>query len=100
LEDAVFDFHEIAGVDWDDGTREKIWKKHGVDYRECEETFFNRPLIVGDDIKHSEQERHYYLLGRSNAGRALFLIFTIRNDKVRVVSARDQSRKERQIYEQ
>jgi len=99
-EESVFDFEAIIGFDWDEGNREKNWIKHGVDYRECEEVFFNRPLIVGDEIKHSVQEKRYFVLGRSNAGRRLFLAITIRKDKVRVISARAQSRKERQIYEQ
>jgi uncharacterized protein len=100
LEDVVFQFDTITGFDWDEGNKEKNWIKHGVDYRECEEVFFNKPLIAGDEIKHSIQEKRYFVLGRSNAGRKLFLAITIRKDKVRVISARDQSRKERQIYEQ
>ena len=100
MEGAVFDLGAITGFDWDEGNREKNWIKHGVDYRECEEVFFNRPLIVGDEIKHSVQEKRYFVLGRSNAGKRLFLAITIRKDKVRVISARHQSRKERQIYEQ
>lgn len=96
----MFDLAAITGFDWDDGNRQINWNKHGVDYRECEETFFNRPLVIGVDLKHSDQERRYFLLGQSNAGRTLFLIFTVRNDKVRVILARDQSRKERHIYEQ
>lgn len=96
----MFDLNSIIGFDWGEGTREKNWIKHGVDYRECEEVFFNRPLIVGDEIKHSAQEKRYFVLGRSNAGKTLFLAITIRKEKVRVISARAQSRKERQIYEQ
>lgn len=95
----MFDFEAITGFDWDDGNREKNWIKHRVDYRECEEAFFNRPLIVGEEIKHSIQEKQYFVLGQSNAGRRLFLAITIRKDKVRVISARPQSRKERQVYE-
>ena len=96
----MFDFEAITGFDWDEGNKEKNRIKHGVDYLECEEVFFNRPLIIGDDTKHSSQENRYFVLGRSNAGRTLFLVITIRKDKIRVISARDQSRKERQVYEQ
>ena len=96
----MFDLNAITGFDWDEGNKAKNWEKHRVDFLECEEVFFNNPLIVGDDAKHSAQERRYFVLGRSNAGRMLYLVITIRKDKVRVISARDQSRKERQVYEQ
>jgi uncharacterized DUF497 family protein/predicted DNA binding CopG/RHH family protein len=87
MEGSVFDLEAITGFDWDEGNKEKNWIKHGVDYRECEEVFFNRPLIIGDEIEHSAQEKRYFVLGRSNAGKTLFLAFTIRKDKVRVITA-------------
>lgn len=94
------DFQSVSGFDWDEGNRDKNWLKHGVSNGECEELFFNLPLIVADDTKHSELERRYYALGQTNTGRLLFLSFTIRLDKVRVISARDMSRKERESYGQ
>ena len=96
----MFDSNKLAGFDWDEGNKQKNWEKHQVDYRECEEVFFNKPLLVSEDIQHSSQEKRYYVLGRSDAGRTLFLVFTIRNNYIRIISARDQSRKERKIYEQ
>ena len=100
MEDEVFDFESIIGFDWDEGNRQKNWEKHQVDYRECEEVFFNQPLLIHEDIKHSFQEKRYHVLGRSDTNRTLFLVFTLRNNKIRVISARDQSKKERMIYEQ
>lgn len=94
------DFQSAQGFDWDEGNQDKNWLKHGVSNGECEELFFNLPLIIADDTKHSELESRYYALGQTNAGRLLFLSFTIRADKVRVISARDMSRKERDIYGQ
>ena len=96
----MFDFDKLVGFDWDEGNKQKNWERYWVDYRECEEVFFNKPLLIGDDINHSFQERRYYILGQTDIGRALFLVFTVRNNKIRVISARDQSRKERKIYEQ
>jgi uncharacterized protein len=96
----VFDFDSIVGFDWDEGNKQKNWEKHQVDFRECEEVFFNQPLLIYEDTKHSSQEKRYYLLGRSDTDRPLFLVVTIRNNKIRVISARDQSKKERKIYEQ
>jgi len=96
----VIDFDSIVGFDWDDGNKQKNWEKHQVDFRECEEVFFNQPLLIKEDSKHSSQEKRFYVLGRSDIGRTLFLVFTLRNNKIRVFSARDQSKKERKIYEQ
>ena len=95
----MFDFGSIVGFDWDEGNKQKNWEKHQVDFRECEEVFFNQPLLIYEDTKHSSQEKRYYLLGRSDTDRTLFLVFTFRNNKIRVISARDQSKKERKIYE-
>ena len=100
MEVEVFDFDSIIGFDWDEGNQQKNWEKHQVDFRECEEAFFNQPLLISEDMKHSFQEKRYYVLGRSDTNRKLFLIFTLRNNKIRVISARDQSKKERMIYEQ
>ena len=93
-------FADVIGFDWDEGNRQKNWEKHKVDFRECEEVFFNQPLLISEDVKHSIQEERYYALGRSDTNRMLFLVFTVRNNKIRVISARDQSKKERMIYEQ
>ena len=96
----MFDFDSLAGFNWDEGNKEKNWERHRVDYRECEEVFFNQPLLISEDTKHSSQEQRYHVLGRSDTGRFLFIVFTIRNNKIRVISARDQSKKEKKIYEQ
>jgi len=94
----VFDFSSIVGFDWGKGSKQKNWEKHRVDFRECEEVFFNRPLIVGEDRIHSTYEKRYYALGRSDTGRPLFLAFTSRNNMIRVISAREQTDQERQKY--
>ncbi|MBI4370788.1 MAG: BrnT family toxin [Elusimicrobia bacterium] len=87
------------GFDWDRDNSEKIWSKHEVSPFECEQAFFNRPLVVAPDESHSVAEARFYVLGRTDAGRRLFLVFTARRNQVRVISARDMSRKEREIYE-
>ena len=96
----MFDFDSLVGFDWDEGNKQKNWEKHEVDYTECEEVFFNKPLLIDHDTNHSFQEQRYYVLGRTDIERTLFLVFTARNNKIRVISARDQSKKERKIYEQ
>jgi uncharacterized DUF497 family protein len=89
---------KCAGFEWDKHNSEKIWRKHRVTPSECEELFFNRPLVVQDDIKHSEKEFRFYCLGHTDFGRLLFNVFTVRGNKIRVISARDMNHKERKVY--
>ena len=88
------------GFLWDKGNSDKNWIKHKVSRLECEEFFFNLPLIISDDTEHSNNEQSYYALGRSKADRYLFISFTIREKLIRVISARDMNKKERKIYEE
>lgn len=86
--------------DWDQGNIEKNWRKHQVNFKECEEAFVNQPTIIYLDTKHSTQEKRFIILGKTNRSRKLHIAFTIRKEKVRVISARDQNNKERQKYAQ
>lgn len=88
----------LDGFEWDDGNRTKNWVKHQVSTAECEEVFFNLPLLLANDVQHSQEEQRFFVLGHTNAERTLFISFTIRRNKIRVISARDMSLKERQIY--
>jgi uncharacterized DUF497 family protein len=96
----MIDLSRMAGFEWDENNREKNWEKHGVLASECEEAFFHLPLLLQPDLAHSQKEPRYYVLGQTAAGRHLFIVFTIREDQIRVISARDMSKKERNIYEQ
>jgi len=88
----------FVGFDWDDGNRGKNWRKHRVSDTECEQVFFNEPLLVALDDDHSESEARYYVLGRTDAGRRLFLFFAPRQDRIRVISARNMTKRERRFY--
>ena len=86
------------GFDWDQGTISKNWGKHKVTPAQCEELFFNMPLVVQKVEQPSASEKRYFALGKTDAGRHLFIVFTVRRNKIRVISARDMSRKERSVY--
>ena len=90
---------ECVGFEWDQHNAKKNWEKHKVTPAECEQMFFNKPLIVADDTKHSRSERRLYALGKTDLRRRLFIVFTIRNNLIRIISARDMSRKEERSYE-
>ncbi|HQT82014.1 MAG: hypothetical protein B7Z60_07105 [Ferrovum sp. 37-45-19] len=95
------DLTKISGFDWDEGNTRKN-EKHGVSMAEAEQIFFNEPLLLLADIKHSQGESRFHALGKTDEGRALHITFTLRNagEKIRVISARDMHKKERTIYEQ
>jgi len=91
---------ECTGFEWDQHNIDKNWEKHNVTPLECEQIFFNQPLIMGDDTKHSQTEYRFYVLGKTDIGRELFVVFTIRMKKIRIISARDMNKKESRSYEQ
>jgi len=87
-----------TGFEWDQGNLTKNWDQHDVSSGECEQIFFNRPLIIKRDKKHSKAENRYYVLGRTNVNRLLFAVCTVRNDKLRIISARDMTDAEIERY--
>ena len=88
-----------VGFDWDEYNSYKNWKKYLVTMDECEEIFFNQPLIVFNDIKHSKSKKRFYSLGKTDKKRKLFLAFTVRKNLIRVISSKDMSKKEKNRYE-
>jgi uncharacterized DUF497 family protein len=90
--------NRCSGFEWDDGNFDKKLILHDVSAMDCEEVFFNYPLITQIDEKHSKKEDRYYCLGHSDSGRFLFIVFTIRGRNIRVISARDMTKKEKRIY--
>lgn len=97
----MIELSRIAGFDWDAGNARKN-EKHGVSMAEAEQVFFNMPLLLLEDEKHSQREARHHALGRTDTGRLLHLTFTLRKagKLIRVISVRDMHRKERTIYEQ
>ena len=97
----MLDMTKIIGFDWDDGNARKN-DKHGVSTAEAEQAFFNEPLLMIADTKHSRGEPRFHALSKTDEGRTLHITFTLRNagERIRVISARDIHKKERTIYEQ
>ena len=85
--------------DWDKGNIEKNLTKHKVTNKEAEEVFSGESLFVFKDESHSVNEKRYMLWGTTRVGRKLSIIFTVRDKKARVISARDMHAKERREYE-
>ena len=92
---------EPISFEWDKGNIDKNFKKHTVTNQEAEEIFVNEPIFLFEDEKHSSSiEKRNMIWGTTKKGRRLTIIYTIRNNKVRIISARDLNRKERREYEQ
>jgi hypothetical protein len=89
----------VEGFEWDAGNSEKNWKRHQVTQSECEQLFGNLPLLLSATAKVGEAESRYFALGRTDAARELAVVFTVRGRRVRVISARPMSRRERKEYE-
>lgn len=98
----MIDLTRIEGFDWDAGNSRKSADKHDVSQAEAEQIFLNEPLVVSADERHSVEEQRFHALGQTDDGRRLHTSFTLRGDGIliRVISARNMSRKERAVYEQ
>ena len=97
-----FDLSQVASFQWDQGNARKSEERHAVSQGEAEQIFANEPLLIVPDLQHSRSEQRYNALGRTTLGRQLHVTFTLRNDDtaIRVISARDMSRWERNRYVQ
>ena len=96
----MLNWDKLAGFEWDKGNIAKSYQKHGISSREAEEVFLDESLQILKDVKHSQRESRYIAVGKDFSGGIIFIVFTIRNSKVRVISARPANIKERQHYEQ
>lgn len=98
----MINWKQVTGFDWDAGNERKSEEKHSVSRFEAEQVFFNQPLLVLADQKHCQNEARFHALGKSDDARLLHITFTLRSadSLIRVISARDMHRKERNIYEQ
>lgn len=94
------EFIHSVGFQWDQGNIDKSLIKHDVENWECEQVFFNRPLLVLDDPKHSISEKRWAAFGKTDADRLLIVIFTKRDNLIRVISAREMNKKERKFYDE
>lgn len=89
---------EPAEFIWDKGNIDKSWIKHRVTNRECEEIFFDKNKKIYKDKPHSLKEDRFILLGKTKKGRLLYIVFTVRRKRIRIISARNLNRKERRLY--
>ena len=90
---------KIISFEWDKGNVDKSYKKHGISPKEAEEVFVSEELFVLPDNKHSKTEKRHIALGKTQEGKKLFVVFTIKGKSIRVISARRMHQKEVSKYE-
>ena len=90
----------LEGFEWDAGNSDKNWLNHQARQAEAEQALLNRPLLVTPDVGHSQFESRFFALGRTDRGRYLAIVLTVRTNRIRVISARPMSRAERRVYGQ
>ena len=92
-------FDAALEFDWDAGNIEKSWLKHQVSQKDSESTFKDPASVLALDPSHSQSDKRFQLIGNSESNKLLNIIFTIRNHKIRIISARSANQKERNLYE-
>lgn len=95
----MIDLNKVTGFLWDKGNIDKSYKKHGTSPNETEEIFLDENVKIKKDVKHQQQEKRFIAIGKTTEEKILFVVFTIRYDKIRVISARKANKKEREVYQ-
>jgi uncharacterized DUF497 family protein len=85
--------------DWDKGNLDKSYIKHGIEPKQTEEVFVDGESIVLPDVRHPLKEDRFITVGRTLSKLYVFVVFTFREYKVRVISARKMHKKEVERYE-
>lgn len=96
---SVINLSKITGFEWDKENLDKSYQKHGITPNEAEEVFLDKDILLLEDLKHSKNEERLSAIGKTIKGNVLFLAFTIRKEKVRIISVRIANKKERRLYE-
>ena len=95
----MIDLNKILGFQWDKWNIDKSYKKHGITPNETEEVFLDENVKIEKDIKHREQEERFIAIGKNIDGKILFVVFTVRVDKIRIISGRIANNKEKEVYQ-
>lgn len=95
----MFDLSCYRRFVWDRGNIDKSYQKHGITPNESEEIFLDENLKIIKDVKHSQKENRLIALGETFNKKKLFVVFTVRDEIIRIISARPMNKKERRFYE-
>ena len=96
----MVDLKRIKGFEWDEGNIDKSYQKHGITPNTAEEVFVDKNVVIEQDIKHQEKEERYIAIGMTLNEKILFVVFSMRDSMVRIISSRIANKKERRLYEE
>ena len=99
MEFECLDVASLTGFDWDEGNIYKNEQKHGLSYKTIEEVFFNEPLLVVEDFSHSRDACRCVAFGHDKKQTKIMVVFVQRDNLIRVISAREMTKKEKNFYE-
>lgn len=86
--------------EWDNKKAERNLRVHGVSFDEAKIVFADPLFLTFADTDHSQEEQRFIIMGQSNEGRLLVVAYTERGQTIRLISAREATRRERQYYEE
>lgn len=90
----------LVRFEWDPRKAAHNSAKHGVSFEEAKTVFDDDLFLVFSDPDHSLEEQRFLIVGRSRQARLLVVVYTERAEVVRLISAREATRRERRTYEQ
>ena len=96
----MIDLNTIVGFEWDKWSIDKSYKKHGIAPNETEEVFLDEEVKIKKDIKHQEQEECFIAIGKTIENKMFFVVFSIRKNKIRIISGRRANKKEMEVYKE
>ncbi|EKE13872.1 MAG: hypothetical protein ACD_12C00773G0001 [uncultured bacterium] len=95
----MMDLNKYTEFEWDKGNIDKSFKKHKISPNEAEEIFLDENLKILKDIRHSQKEERFIALGITKSSKKLFIVYTVRRGKIRIISSRPMNKKQRTYYE-
>lgn len=95
----MLNLSKLTGFEWDKGNLDKSYKKHGIRPSETEQVFLDKDVQIEKEIKHQKKEERYIAIGKTLEEKILFVVFTMRNNGIRIISGRISNKKERRLYE-
>lgn len=87
-----------SAFEWDKGNLDKSRRKHGITPEEAESVFIDENFLIIPDASHSKTEARFVIVGKSDKNRYLFIVFTMRNKNIRIISARGMHKEEVKKY--
>ncbi|MGK7893279.1 MAG: BrnT family toxin [Xenococcus sp. (in: cyanobacteria)] len=86
--------------EWDENKAESNWHKHGITFEQALTVFADPYLLFTEDTKYSEQESREWAIGEAENGSIIVVVFTMRDQNIRIISARKATKRERRRYEE